>query len=198
MSYPHIIGFSGKLGSGKDYIAKHILPCVLEEIYGIHADIRVVAVADQLKYELAARDSSLTYELMYVTKTKEVRLKLQEYGTEQGRDKYGENMWIQSLSMRMEVDKQRHIGTNPLVFVLTDIRYENEAEFVSNNGLLIRINAPERNKTRLNQEGIADKEPHRSETALDNYKFAYIIQNDYEHESTIREQLKAIIQTQKH
>ena len=195
MTHPLVIGFSGKLGSGKDYIAKHILPSVLEMLCGIDFDIRVVAVADQLKYELAARDSTLTYDLMYVTKTTEVRTKLQQYGTEQGRDKYGDDMWLQALSIRMEVDRQRHIGPRPIIFVLTDIRYENEANFVSNklHGLLIRVDAPGRNRTRLEQEGIADVTPHRSETALDTYEFPYTIYNDYGHESTISKQLSHIV-----
>lgn len=195
MSYPRIIGFSGKLGSGKDHIAKYILPTVLKSIYGTEFDIRLVGIADQLKYELAARDPTLTYDLMYVTKTKDVRMKLQQYGTEQGRDKYGDNMWLQALAVRMEVDRQRKIGDRPIMFVLTDVRYENEADFVEHDGLVIRINSPGRNAARLEQEGLTGTTPHRSETALDSYEFKYTINNDYGDEKTVAEQLEAVLRT---
>lgn len=192
-SFPNVIGFSGKLGSGKDYIAKNILPTVLKQVYNIDFDIRIVAFADQLKYEVSARDASIDYDKLYVKKSATVRKQLQEYGTENGRDKYGNDMWIQALQMRMRVDMERHIGEQPLIFVVTDVRYENEAKFIESCGLLIRIHAPIRNGARLKDEGTEHLATHRSEISLEKYPFKNFIANDPDDASYVDKSLQMIL-----
>lgn len=190
---PYIIGFSGKLGSGKDYIAKNILPGVLKDVFYIDFDVRIIGLADQLKYEVAARDATIDYEQMYVKKPAAVRKCLQEYGTENGRNKYGDDMWIRALQMRIRVDTERHIGDRPLLFVITDVRYENEAAFVESCGILIRINASARNAQRLKEEGTEHLAGHRSETSLDKYPFKNGIANDPDDAPYVDKALKMIL-----
>ena len=78
-----LIGLSGKLGSGKNYIAEKIISPHFRDLY----NILIIGFGDQVKNELYARDLALTYDLLYDKKTYESRNKLQQYATEHGRDK---------------------------------------------------------------------------------------------------------------
>lgn len=194
-SLPSLVAFSGKLGVGKDHLAKHVLPQILGELFGVEPDIRIVATADHMKYELAARNPDMTYDLMYVNKTTEVRKRLQQYGTEEGRDKHGMDMWLNALGIRMTVDRERHVGTRPLVFVITDVRYPNEAEYFGKmpGARVIRIIAPKRNARKLHEEGTEHLATHRSEVALDDYPFPHFLHNDDTDVDTVIDHLKLII-----
>jgi len=172
-----LIGLSGKMGTGKNYIAEKVLPLVLSKF--IHnAQYYYMAFGDQIKVELGCRRPELTYDMLFEKKTRDVRQLLQQYGTENGRGVYGENIWINSLNMWMEIHKSRTSNTNN-IFVVTDVRFKNEADWIeANNGILLRINAPSRNHERIQQEESHEIQNHISETDLDNYKFKYIVTND--------------------
>ena len=195
MTVPSVIAFSGKIGSGKDYLAANVLPKVLNELYG-PVDIGHIALADHLKYELAARNPDLTYEQLFVDKPAHVRNMLQQYGTEQGRDRHGDDVWIRAIGMRMTVDRNRHSNERPLIFVVTDARYENEVLFFEQltGGIVIRVNAPERTAAKLKAEKTEHLASHRSEISLDSYKFSFSIDNDPIHEANVASQLKTILQ----
>ena len=174
-----LIGLSGKLGSGKNYIAEKIIAPVFANEY----NILIIGFGDQVKQELYARNLELTYDILYDNKTNESRQQLQQYATENGRDKYSEDMWIRGLDMQIETFKRRSYK-NTLI-IICDVRFKNEAEYIKKkNGLLFRIDAPLRTQSRYWKESGGNLQlhqlisKHRSEIDLDEYNFDYIINNN--------------------
>lgn len=185
-----VIGFSGKMGTGKNYIAEKVLPAVLSKVIP-DTQYYYMAFGDQIKVELGCRRPHLTYDLLFEKKTKDVRQLLQQYGTENGRNVHGEHIWIKSLDLWMDIYKHRSPDKNN-IFVVTDVRFKNEAKWVEdNNGILIRVDAPIRNEDRIKQEESQDIKNHVSEVDLDDYDFKNIINN--EHDQVPKTQLEHII-----
>ena len=175
-----IIGISGKMGCGKNYFAEKILYPYFKSSY----NILIIGFGDLMKNELYSRDLSLTYDELYDHKTFETRKKLQQYGTENGRDKYHEDIWVRGIDIQIETFSRR-CGSNSLV-IICDIRFPNEFEYVkSKGGKNIRIISPNRTNDRYFREAVGDENKleiiknHRSEVSLDNHNFDYIIKNDY-------------------
>ncbi len=171
-----IIGLSGKMGSGKDYMAEQVLkPYFLKK----NMICKTMSFADHLKVSTAA-ENGLDITEMYGDKTPKVRMMLQKRGTEEGRDKFGPNIWIKTLEAWIKLTELRHEAD---VILICDCRFKNEADWMSNNGVLIRLNAPDRNKERALKEAGGNKElfdiisNHQSETDLDDYNFKYKIDN---------------------
>lgn len=186
-----IIGFSGKMGTGKNYIAEKLLPSILNRMIN-NLQYYYLSFGDQIKVELGSRDSSLTYDKLFVNKTKEVRQQLQRYGTEEGRDKYGKDIWIRSMGLWMDIFKSRTPNKNN-VFIITDVRFKNEADWIrQQKGILIRVNGEKRNKKRIEEEGSHDNKNHSSETDLDDFSFEHVINNDVGMEDTVKAQLEEI------
>lgn len=175
-----IIGICGKLGSGKDYYMDNVILPVLKK-YSI--GIMKLAFADQIKINVMSK-YNLSYESLYGQKTKESRLLLQKEGTEVGRlsdpliwIKFTAN-WIKIHSIKNDI---KH-------FVISDCRFLNEIDFIKkNNGIIVKIIAPSRNKRRLLQESSGDPnvlrliETHASECALDsldNTNFDIVVDNE--------------------
>jgi phosphomevalonate kinase len=175
-----IIGLSGKMGSGKNYISEQLLYRYFKDKY----NILIIGFGDLMKNELYARDKSLLYDELYDHKTFVTRQKLQQYGTENGRDKYHEDIWVRGLDIQIETFNRR-CGPNALI-IICDIRFVNEFEYVkSKGGKNIRIISPNRTHDRYFREASGDItkleviKNHRSEISLDNHSFDYIIKNDY-------------------
>lgn len=174
---PLLIAVSGKLGSGKDYVIENfILP---------HIPGRVVrmAFADQIKVTVASRCNLPVRSCLEGNKSRELRRMLQIEGTEEGRDKYGPDIWVQTLENWIRLRKIR--GEKIDAVLVTDCRFENEAKWIEHHGgLLIRVEAPSRNKAALEQEANGDPDAydaianHLSETALDGYEFANVVNNE--------------------
>jgi len=183
-----LYGFSGKLGSGKNYLAENIFETVGEGPI-------TLAFGDQLKMDLCAREN-YSYERIFHTKDHQSRIALQKYGTEM-REKYGPDIWITYLHNWIKM----HVDRGNTTFIVSDVRYPNElAWFKTLGGIIIRIEAPQRNLDELMKETNGDPEKmkaiatHSSETALDNYQdqFDYIINNDYGHEMSVITELANI------
>jgi phosphomevalonate kinase len=176
-----LIGLSGKLGSGKNYIAEKIIAPYFKDKY----NILIIGFGDQVKNELYARDLSLTYDLLYDQKSYESRKKLQEYATEHGREKYNEDMWIRGVDIQIETFCRR--SSKEALVIICDVRFINEAEYIkSKNGLVFRIISPNRTNIRYNNESNNDQIKynnickHKSEIDVDNYNlFDLIINNDF-------------------
>lgn len=159
---PLIIGLSGPAGSGKDEAAAIFL-AELENAC-LHAD--QMALADPIKeicdtLFMMSPDDMNTFEgkekpcEMYPDRTN--REMLQKVGTECFRDVISETIWIDILLKRAE-----YFGYD--VVVISDIRFENEAKLVKENGFLIHI-APEFDGfTGITREGDA---AHASEAGYD-------------------------------
>jgi len=178
---PLIIAVSGKIGCGKDYTTENFLIPTLEQ-YGIKNCSRM-AFADHIKINVASQRGIPIEECLVSQKSPELRRALQIVGTEQGRDLHGPEIWVQTLEnwIRLRAIREESLGA----VMVTDCRFPNEAAWVEKNGgLLIRVNAPSRNALGLDQACLGDTDVrasvanHRSETALDNYEFKHVVQNE--------------------
>lgn len=208
-----IFGFSGKIGVGKNYIAEQIFG---KKLYRLGYKIHFLAIADQVKYELGSRFKKIketddfinemdkTFNELFINKSAETRKKLQYYGTEYCRNggnwiikddfiMYNEPIiWIKGLYLQIKNILSKSYDTSKDIFIITDVRFENEADFIKLlGGINIRINAPVRNYNKMLEEAkknytaetdinkfMDNIRNHSSETNLDNYKFDYIIDND--------------------
>jgi FMN phosphatase YigB (HAD superfamily) len=173
-----IYGFSGKLGTGKNFIAEKIfLPMMPQK------QTLVMAFADELKIEGIVKDN-LDRTKVFGEKDEFTRKALQTRGTELGRMKYGEQIWVNFLREWILAYSARGVER----FIITDLRFPNEFQFIKDmGGVTFKVNAPKRNLARLQKEAntagvkIETISSHSSETALDNQNgFDYIINNDPE------------------
>lgn len=168
-----LIGLSGKMGVGKDYIAHNIILPYLEKK---NIKTLIIAFADQIKVNTSVKNN-ISLSKMYDTKNENIRKLLQKEGTENGRDKYGNNIWIDYVDKWTDIYSKRGIQA----FIIIDCRFKNEVEYIKkNNGVIFRIEAPLRNKERIyNEKNSLEIQKHISEIDLDDYKFDNIINNDY-------------------
>jgi len=190
---PLLIAVSGKLGSGKDYIAENLLLPLIGKT------VSKMAFADHIKINVASQDPNISLrQCLEGDKSTELRRKLQIAGTEQGRCLYGPDIWVTTLENWIRLRRLR--DRNPDVVLVTDCRFPNEAKWIEDNGgLLIRVHAPSRNEVALKRESggcnttyTAIKE-HLSETALDEYPFKYTVNNEPEFQLTVGHQIIEIV-----
>lgn len=179
-----LIGITGKMGVGKDHIlTNYILPILKSK----NLTTIQVSFADQIKVNAMVK-GNFSFEDLYVNKTKESRKMLQLQGTEQGRDIYGEDIWIKYLDAWVKVHKSRGIQ----IFLNSDTRFKNELFYIKEDGgFLIKIVAPKRNEKRLLLESKGDPvvlnsiKDHPSECDLDNLSdslYDLVIYNDPEND----------------
>ena len=175
-------GLSGKLGTGKDFIAKQ---------YFFSHGFRQISLAWHFKVWVIGQGLA-TWEEVFETKPPHVRTMLQKLGTEQGRDVYGENIWVDT--MFAWIYTYAHYW-NEYNFIIPDVRFPNEVEGIqSHEGKVFRIHAPKRNQF---ASATDEQRMHPSETSLDNYKkFDGVIWNDPEDSSGLDDQM-AILLTSK-
>ncbi|MEX0597151.1 MAG: HAD family hydrolase [Candidatus Paceibacterota bacterium] len=200
-----LYGFSGKMGTGKNYIAEKLFKAMLPSKNTV-----ILALADHFKVECCAKDG-VAYHRVFGEKDGESRKLLQKRGTEEGRAVYGEDIWTKTL----ETWIRRHHETGVERVIITDLRFPNEVEWIKKlGGMTFRINALDRNKTRLYQEAermgvemgvgvesisLEDRvnkiANHSSEIALDGHDdmFDFLIDNDYCHQANVPNQVRDII-----
>lgn len=203
---PLIIGISGQIGVGKDYIINNYLTKTINLPY------IVLAFSDHFKLDVIVKDK-VPRELVYGNKNKFSRKLLQKRGLDEGRDIYGPDVWIEYVKNQILNHTERGIK----IFFISDVRFKNEVEFIKNisscfgndrmdnNGHTIRIVAPERNKIKIYSElersykeennrsptpeelkkGFEEISSHRSETDLSEYPFEYVINNDIDSSNTV-------------
>jgi phosphomevalonate kinase len=176
-----LIGVSGKLGSGKDYITNHVIIPVIEKIGYRYLQC---AFADQIKINVMTKNG-ISYEDVYENKTPESRRLLQTEGTEIGRTQ-DRNIWVKYLDNWIKVHENRGIS----VYIISDVRFKNEFYYVKaeeNIGLMLKIVARNRNEERLVKESQGDSivydkiKNHASECDLDDFTndmFDMVISND--------------------
>jgi ABC-type dipeptide/oligopeptide/nickel transport system ATPase component len=109
-----IVGIHGKAGSGKDFIAD-----------SIYSDYFRISFADHFKCDIVGK-GIYTYDQVYITKEPEVRHGIQRIGTEEGRDVYGENVWIHCIEAWVRTFYEKNKITK---FIMADVRFDNEAEW---------------------------------------------------------------------
>lgn len=151
-----IIGISGKAGSGKDWLGREVLRPRGYAQFSLSWHMKVVGVAAGWKYEA----------MFGAHKSEAAREYLQKGGTEQGREKHGENWWIDMADAWLRTLEE---GGWPVDKVyVPDVRFRNEAEWVrAKGGLLVRMVHGAGRPYPLSGTAGAD---HRSETDLDDWE----------------------------
>lgn len=176
-----VYAFAGNLKTGKNYVAEKLFIPLLP-----FKNTLVMGFADHFKID-AINKGNLKYEKVFGEKDDETRKQLQLMGTENGRDKYGQDIWINIVDTWMKIYNERGVER----FIITDLRFKNEYEYLkSKNAKIIKIEAPIRQKENLKGQDLQVLN-HRSETELNDIEFDYIINNDYN--DKIIEDLKCLI-----
>ena len=172
-----IVALSGSIGSGKDYLATNVFLPELEKKYG---KVLMVAFGDFLKLEHGTQNR-ISYDKLYINKDTKTRMSLQSTG-DYYREKYGTDYYVRALDLFIQINQARN---NTKCFLITDVRYPSEYNYIQKKkGLIYKIVAPDRTLHKLTKETNSDKEKmheiinHSSETALKEYEFDGIINND--------------------
>lgn len=173
-----IIGFSGYLGSGKDFFAEKISKLLTKnKINNV-----VINFADQLKTQ-AIVNYDYSFEDVFIRKNKESRQFLQGYGTK-CREQHGVNIWLDYFITKTQICEMRGVQ----VVLVSDVRYLNEFMYLkSRNAIMVRVVSEKRNFQKLyeetngNEQEIEKIKSHDSETDLNSMgdsSFDIIINND--------------------
>lgn len=162
-----ILGLSGWARNGKDTVADHLISKygykrisfaapMKEALYRLNPKITINSVMGtpiRIGVDVYGWDDLKTYG-------PEVRELLQRFGTEVGRELWGEDFWVNAA-----ID---NIPDGSKV-VISDVRYPNEADAVKKlGGEVWRVVRP----------GFGAANDHASEHALNDYDFDYMIENN--------------------
>jgi phosphomevalonate kinase len=184
MNSIEVYAFSGKMGSGKNFLAEKIFSKMLPQ-----KETAILAFGDQLKIEGITKHG-LDREKCFFKKDEYTRKALQDIGTE-AREAVGKEVWISYLREWIELYKSRGVKR----FIITDVRYENELRFLKDefSAFIIRVEAPKR----ATYESLSNSaHSHASEVDLDNKTelFDYFIYNDPEDDAStqVRELVKKL------
>ncbi len=187
-----IVGISGKIGSGKTTLAKNLKKLLEARRFKVYER----SFADELK-QAVAREYKFDVQLCYSQEGKNVvpngcnvsvgRL-LQQYGTAQR--EINPSVWIDAVDdfiIANSEQEQEYIGK---VFIVPDVRFENEAEWLSESNVLVRLNG---DPQRVFENTTRDKN-HISETALDNYDgFDLVINTDFIDEGKCANETETVV-----
>ena len=144
-----VIGISGKARSGKDTLADYLIS--QKEYSGYTEDTGVITKRLYTKYSFAdplKEAVSLLFniplnnlyegdrEIVLPEWGLSIRQILQRFGTECMRNNYGQDFWIKKAQLKIDtmVDNRK--------VIIPDIRFDNEADFCRENGILIHITRP--------------------------------------------------------
>jgi hypothetical protein len=166
-----ILGFSGNAGTGKDFLAMNLFTKMLTD----NNNFIILSFADHFKIDAIVKEG-FEREKVYGRKDKITRQALQRKGTEEGRDIYGDDIWVKILYEKIVQYSKRGIE----YFFITDCRFPNEKKFVHKmGGYVIKINAPDRNNNAMISEGEIghDISAHRSEQFIEQNDYDYVIDN---------------------
>jgi len=168
-----IIGLCGKMGSGKDFVAKNVILKYLKTKYP-KLDICFFSIADPLKIQVL-EEYCLSWEDVYPTngaKTETVRRILQSYGNVK-RDS-DPNYWIRCYGYWCNLFKKNGCD----ILITPDVRFLNERDFIlKTGGILCKIHAPNRAYCTQDSSLMQDI----SEKDLDhlpNDDYFYVFEND--------------------
>lgn len=154
-----IVGIHGNAGTGKDFIADNF-----------YSDYFRISFADHFKCDVIGK-GKYTYEQVFVTKEPEVRHGLQRIGTEEGRDVYGEDIWINCISAWIRTIAEKN---KIYKFCIADVRFDNEAKFINSlGGYVFDISS---NRVHCNMDNEAKK--HSSESGISKDLLAFTIVNN--------------------
>ena len=162
----HLIGLTGYAGTGKDSV---------REILETDHEFCGLAFAEPIRAMLVELFSSngIGSEWIYERELKEqvipelgvsYRHMAQTLGTEWGRN-LQPDFWLRiAQSYLLDLEEQGHTH-----FVISDVRFCNEAEWVRKNGGVI---------WRIDRPGVAPVRPHASEAEIEHIEADWTLRND--------------------
>lgn len=122
--YLNVVGIAGLARSGKNYLAREAV---------VPLGYIPISLANQFKIDIVAKGEAPLEEVFGQERSPETRRMLQLRGTEEGRDVYGEDVWIKAAELQIGYLVEHGIYN----FVITDVRFDNEAEWVLNLGGIV-------------------------------------------------------------
>ena len=157
-----IIGLSGYAQSGKDTVAELLCLNYNFKRISFALPIRdaVFTLNPLLSDNSRVEDLVNEYGWEVAKANPEVRRLLQVFGTEVGRNLFGENFWIEQAFKRAEEYER---------VVFSDVRFPNEAWAIQQRGGDV---------WRINRHNHTAVNGHTSEHAMDNFMFKHVIYND--------------------
>ena len=161
-----VIGIAGLSRSGKDTVAE-----ILEQHYGY----KKIAFADPLKEASAVLLGRPLYQMYEGDREAimpewgfSIRHFLQMLGTEGMRNLFRDDFWIHRMGITL--DEGTMWQRPPSRVVISDVRFENEADFIrGRGGLVVHVTRPEAEKNRM---------AHASEAGIVKDAKDYTIAND--------------------
>jgi hypothetical protein len=188
----NLIGISGKMGSGKDTVAELIQYLDFCNRWKSRVDLSTYRTLPRMascwqNKKFAAKVKTIVHLLTGISAENlecpdvkasrlgpewgsiTIREMLQKVGTDAIRENLHPDAWVNALFTDFHPDSK---------WVISDVRFPNEAEAVERRGgLLLRVERP-----------LKSNDRHKSEKALDDWKFDHVIYND----GTIQEMLPQI------
>tara|TARA_Y100000310_G_scaffold93709_1_gene91215 strand:+ start:198 stop:728 length:531 start_codon:yes stop_codon:yes gene_type:complete len=161
-----LFGFAGKKGSGKNYIAQHLFLPFLKPKPSL-----IVAFADVFKLNGIVMDFLKREEVFGSNKSDYTREKLQQQGHENGRLKYGDDIWIEYMNEKILMYSDRGIER----FLITDVRYNNELEWIKEQD----------GYTFLVMGNNIEHDIHASENGITSTEFIDYVIDNREHDKTL-------------
>lgn len=171
MNQPKLVGIHGPLNGGKDTTANY-LQAKYPDKFGRYAFAQPIKHASQVmfgftKEQLEDRILKETVDPFWEFTPRKA---MQLLGTEYGRDMLRKDLWIK----RAELEHRKNIAINRGTLI-TDVRFENEAEWIRShpNSMLIYIQVPNLDRD--------EKYNHESENGIElDVEFDHVIVNQKE------------------
>lgn len=139
-----IIGITGKARSGKDTVGNYL--CLKHNFVQLSFAAPIKRMVTTLLNR--GEDWIEEHKEKFIPGLESPRVLMQTLGTEWGRNIIDENIWINLVSREINNLMTQHAHPVPAGVVITDCRFENEAEWIHRQGggriwQVIRFDAPE-------------------------------------------------------
>ena len=169
-----LIGFTGPKRAGKDTAAQTLRQCFAE--YDEELYIGQTSFAEPL-YNMLREFVGKKIDKLKNTDAKDtetiepfgctLRHMIQTLGTDWGRDCIHKDAWVMSIQRNIdEATEELPSNADAAIVLIPDVRFENEAEYVRTNGILIHITKDQ-----------TEHDPHESENGVHRDDDDLVIEN---------------------
>lgn len=160
-----LIGLTGRARSGKTTAAEHLIGTYLLEHYAFADPLRDGLMAifnlDPGDFEGDNKEQSLAWL------GRSPRELMQSMGTEWARNTVHPDVWVKLAEQN--IDYMSSAMSEVIGFVVSDVRFENEADFIRNRGGTV---------IHVCREGTPSINPHISEAGITAHQDDLIVQNN--------------------